>query len=54
MKIFLGTYSNNKTHYGGTVHMSDGQDNGTIAVIVIISVTCVVFVGALVSNQYQI
>lgn len=45
----IGSASGNKTHIDGIVRMSDDSDSGTVALIVIPSVTCVVLLIALVS-----
>lgn len=48
--ICAGAAAGNKSHVDGTVRMSDDADSGTVALVVIASVTVVVIVVALVSN----
>lgn len=49
--MLLGTSTGNKTHADGPVRISDDADSGTVALVVIASVTCVVILVALVSNN---
>lgn len=49
-----GTGTDNKSHIDDIVHMADDANSGTVALIVISSVTCVLLLISLVSYLFYI